>query len=68
MFKTEEEKLLPGEKLEGIGFMVFLIAGAGLDGTDWIASFCGVLLGIILMGIGTKLVKKEKEEEDTEYM
>ena len=36
MFKTEEEKLLPGEKLEGIGFMVFLIAGAGLDGTDWI--------------------------------
>ncbi len=68
MSKTEKEKLLPGEKLEGLGFMVFLISGAGLDGADWIVSFCGVLLGIILMEIGTRLVKKEKEEEDAEYV
>lgn len=60
--RKKQDSLLPGEKVMGVGFMMVLIFGCGLDGPNWILPLIMVAVGIAVMEVGRVIAKAEGSE------
>lgn len=60
--RKKEDKLLPGEKMIGFGFMQVIFWGSALDSPNLIVPVIGFVVGILIICIGEIIAKKEGSE------
>lgn len=60
--KHRRKGLMFGEKIMGAGFMMFLIFGSALDGSNWIFPMIMSGAGVAVTGIGSVIAKAEGSE------
>lgn len=60
--RKKQDSLLPGEMVMGVGFMMVLIFGCGLDGPNWILPLIMVGVGMAVMEVGSVIAKAEGSE------
>ena len=60
--RKKKNSLLFGEKVIGAGFMMFLIFGSALDGSNWILPLVMTGVGAAVIGIGSVIAKAEGAE------
>lgn len=60
--RKKKNSLLFGEKVMGVGIMMFLIFGSALDGPGWIFPLIMTGVGVAVTGIGIVIAEAEGSE------
>lgn len=60
--KRRRKKIMIGEKIMVVAFMLVFIMGSALDGSEWEIPLAGVMIGIVLLEVGRIIARMEGSE------
>lgn len=63
MRRRKKKRIMVGKRIIEIGFLLVLLMGSALDGTEWKIPLIGVIVGMVLLEVGIIIAKMEGSED-----